>query len=149
MTDILKPRDGRRAYTAGVGEDGKPRARVPVTPGMISNPDRGHEAQQDQRKGNLALDGAPKAHQNVNIHGGMSSQQQAGHGAGGLGHANSPAVNDEPLDINPNPTADLERKSSTQGYAPSYGMKSPNKPGDKLPGSVAFNAAPPVRKPGA
>jgi hypothetical protein len=35
------------------------------------------------------------------LHGGMTSQQQAGHGAGGLGHATSPAVNDEPLDLTP------------------------------------------------
>jgi hypothetical protein len=100
MADILKPRDGRKAYVHGVAHDGAPRAQVPITPGMIANPDRGHEANQEQRQ-NIALQGKPKAHQNVSLHGGMTSQQQAGHGAGGLGHATSPAVCDEPLSLDP------------------------------------------------
>lgn len=95
MADILKPNPHRRSTSHGVGHDGAPRARVPVTDGMIANPTRDH------RTGNLALAGKPKAHQNVSLHGGMTSQQQAGHGAGGLGHATSPAVNDEPLDLTP------------------------------------------------
>jgi hypothetical protein len=101
MTDILKRPDGRKAYVQGVAHDGAPRAQVPVTPGMIANPDRAHEANQEQRKGNLALDGAAKKHQNVGLHGGMTGQQHAGHQAGGLGHATSPAVNDEPLSLTP------------------------------------------------
>jgi hypothetical protein len=102
MADLMKPNPNRRSTSHGVGHDGSPRARVPVTPGMIHNVDRNHEAKQDQRKGNLALQGKPKAHQNVSLHGGMTERQQrAGHGAGGLGHATSPAVNDEPLDLTP------------------------------------------------
>jgi hypothetical protein len=95
MADILKPRDGRKAYIAGVAHDGAPRARVPVTPGMIANPVR------DVRTGNVALAGKRKAHQNVSLHGGMTDQQRAGHQAGGLGHATSPAVCDEPLSLTP------------------------------------------------
>ena len=95
MADFMKPNPHRRSTSHGVGHDGAPRARVPETPGMIANPAR------DKRTGNIALAGKPKAHQNVSLHGGMSSQQRAGHGAGGLGHATSPAVCDEPLDLNP------------------------------------------------
>jgi hypothetical protein len=100
MADFMKPNPHRRSTSHGVGLDGKPRARVPNSPGQIANPDRTHEAQQDNRT-NIALAGAPKRHQNVALAGSMTEQQRAGHQAGGLGHPQTASVCDEPLSLTP------------------------------------------------
>jgi hypothetical protein len=91
----------------GVGKDGKPRARVPVTPGMVANPNRDHEASQPHRKGNIALDGSPKRHQNVGLAGSMTENQRA---LTGMAHAVS--VNEIPDASSGNPLDPMPKGKS-------------------------------------
>ncbi len=46
-----------------------------------------------------------------------------------------------------NPTADLERKISTEGYPPAHGMKNPNASPIKISGDLDKTEGEPVRKP--
>lgn len=106
----------KRASYAGVGHDGKKLATVPDAPGMHT-PAMGADAFTGAtvHPGNIARDGAKKVHDVVVPHGGMTSQQRAGHGAGGLGHATSPAVNDEPLSLDPTVSKNLTPPKASPG----------------------------------
>lgn len=113
MADILKPRDGRKNYTHGVGLDGKKRAAVSDAPGMHT-PAMGADAFTGAtvHPGNVARDGAKKVHDVVPVHGGMTERQQSGKA---MGHATSVApLDDEKLDLNPTVAKNLTTPKAAQ-----------------------------------
>ena len=94
----------------GPGHDGRDRAFTkPGERGLEVHHDpnvaRVHDGMEERTSGNLARSGKPKALHPVSLHNGMTEQQRAASGVGGLGHATTidglPGAN--PLNPNPLP----------------------------------------------
>jgi hypothetical protein len=107
---IIEP--GReRESRSGAGHDGRSKAFVrPGERGLVVHHDpnvpRTHDGMQERASGNLARSGKPKAFHAVSVHKGMTDQQRAMAGVGGMGHATTidglPGSN--PLNPNPVPS---------------------------------------------